>query len=182
MKKKLIIPLLIFINVFWALPGCKKDTNSSSGNNDKRSIADQIAGVFNGTGKVLPDGIFLGNYKGCVIPTGWESNFSAGTSNVNITKVSDTLITMSISGGPFSLSTYFNIPITHNGNRINFGFGYYDTNSRFLSFSRNTADVIYTPSPSCLQGMPYYSGGSILNDGNYGYYTHGRADFSGTKQ
>lgn len=173
---------LITLSCFF-FPGCSKKASKGDNNgNTNASAADKISGTFNGTGKILPDNVSLGTYKGCVTPPGWESNFITGTSVVTISKTNDSTITLSLNGSPFPSYTYSNIKVEEVGTRINFGFGYYDSNSRFLSISRNNASSVFTGNPACLQGMPYYSGWSVLNDGNYAYSTHGRIDFSGTKQ
>jgi hypothetical protein len=174
-----VVSLLFFICLSCSKNASKDDDNNG---NTTNSAADKISGAFNGTGKKLPDNVFLGNYKGCVTPPGWESNFITGPSVVNISRINDTTITLSLNGSPFPSYTYSNIPVAESGTRINFGFGYYDTNAKFLSISRNNANSVFTGSPACLQGMPYYSGWSVLNDGNYAYTTHGRIDFSGTRQ
>ncbi|MGN6401167.1 MAG: hypothetical protein ACTHMD_11980 [Flavisolibacter sp.] len=176
----------IFLRVLFPLllAGCSKNASKDDAGtgNSHTTPADKISGVFNGTGKKLPDNVSLGTYKGCVTPPGWENNFITGPSVVTISKSSDSTVTLSLTGSPFPAYTYSDVKVEENGTRISFGFGYYETSTRLLTISRNNAISVFTGSPACLQGMPYYSGWSVLNDGNYAYTTHGRIDFSGTKQ
>jgi hypothetical protein len=175
---------------FWLLIGascicgiCSKDVQKPNSQSQDTSVAGQIAGTYIGLGKNLPDNIYLGKFNGCVIPPNWESNFKTGQAIAKIIKVSDNTVNVSLSGGPFTyVHTNSDVTVIQSGANINLPFGNYNANTGFLSVSINNAQMIYTPSPSCLQGMPYYSGGSILNDGVYQYYTHARLEFSGTKQ
>ena len=148
--------------------------------NSPKSIADDIAGLYSGTGVYMPNGISLGNYSGCVTPSGWESNLKTGASFVNISKVNDSIVNITFSGGPFSNNTFSNIKIKKNGTRINIGSGYSDVSSKFLSISFSNDSYIITN--ACLQGLPNYWGWSVLGDGKYSYQTHGHCDFTGTKQ
>lgn len=159
-----------------------KSGNSSNTSSGDKSPAGLISGTYTGEGKVLPDNVFLGNYYGCVTPTGWENNFSKGQSTVVISKLTDSTIMISMSSSSFNNISRSGYKVINSNNVIDFGSGEFDINSGFLSFSINTANFIFVGSPACTQGMPYYSGWSVLGDGNYGYTTHGRADFTGNKQ
>lgn len=166
-----------------SLTNCK--TNNDVVINNTKSIADNIAGLYSGTGKNMPNGILLGTYKGCVTPSGWESNLKTGASFVNISKVNDSIVNITFSGGPFSNDIYSNFKVKQNGNLISFtskySSVYFDVNSKFLSISMTTGS--YTITNSCLQGLPYYVGEQDFIDlSTYIYITVGHIDFSGTKQ
>ena len=60
-------------------------------------------------------------------------------------------------------------------------FGTYNYNSGYFVFSGETNDTSYITTNACLQGLPYYSGSSGLNNGVYTYSTLGHIDFTGTK-
>ena len=175
------IILIIIISLF----SCSKNdpVNNSDEDNDSNnnSPAAIIAGTFSGSGQVLPDNIALGNYKGCVEPQGWKSNFVTGQAQITISKLTDSAISLVMNGGPFKHNSYSDIRVSEKNGKIEFGFGFYDISSKFLSISRNTAPSVFTGSPACLQGMPYYSGWDVLLNGNYVYTTHGRAEFTGYK-
>lgn len=177
------------LSAFWIaslfiLVSCEKSSNdpTQNSNNDKNSSsAVEISGLFSGTGTVMPNGIALGTYSGCITPQGWESNMLKGASFVDITSATDSTINITLSGGPFSLTKYTNIKVVKAAGSISFSFGHYDVNTRFLSLSILTGSYVNTG--SCLQGLPYYYGGAlVLSPGNYFYQTIGHIDFTGTKQ
>lgn len=183
MKSTLLKFTFLFIATSCICGMCSKDDQKPDSPPEDTSVAGQIAGTYTGLGKNLPDNIYLGKFNGCVVPPNWESNFITGQAIAKIIKVTDNTVNVSLSGGPFTyVHTNSGVAVTQIGTNINLPFGNYNTSTGFLSVSINNAQVIFTPSPSCLQGMPYYSGGSILNDGVYQYYTHARLDFTGTKQ
>lgn len=174
--------ILIIITILFS---CSKNdaVNSSDGdrNPNDNSPAAIIAGTFSGSGQVLPDNISLGNYKGCIEPPGWKNNFITGQAQVTISKSTDSSVSFVMNGGPFKSNHYSDVRVSEKNGKIEFGFGSYDINSKLLYISRNTAPSVFTGSPACLQGMPYYSGWDVLLDGNYVYTTHGRVEFTGSK-
>lgn len=145
------------------------------------SPADKISRTYSGVGKKMPNRVSLGSYSGCITPTNWESNFVTGTSTVVVTKVDDNNISIKIYGGAIETEIYSPVPVTENNGIIDFIFGTYNYNSGYFSFSRGTSDSYYISTNACLQGLPYYSGYSGLNNGVYFYATIGHIDFTGTK-
>lgn len=180
--KRSLISLLLYCLVI-ILSHCEKASTTNHENDDpKTSPADKVSGTFKGTGMALPDNINLGTYKGCVEPPAWRNNFLIGSAEVIISKQNDSTISFTISGVPFSVRSYSNIHIKENNGVIDLGVGNYVEDTKYLNLSLNTAPGVFTGSPACLQGMPYYSGWSPLNDNNFVYFTHGRNDFTGYKQ
>jgi hypothetical protein len=147
-----------------------------------KSPTDKISGTYTGIGKKMPNGVYLGNFSGCVTPPNWESNFVTGSSIVTVTKVDDYAVNMKISGGAITTETYSNVAVTENNGNISFLFGNYNILSGSFIFSARTNDAGYITTNACLQGLPYYSGWSALINGVYGYSTIGHIDFAGTKQ
>lgn len=170
---------------------CENDDDDivpSNENGQELSAADKISGLFKGTGKYMPNGIWLGNSNGCVLPTGWEGHFRTGESFANVVKLSDSTVRITLSDGPFSQIVYSSIKVKNNGNSVDFDWGLrqnigsYDVNSKFLTLSSYTNNSSYVSTNACLTGLPYLAGWSLFNDNNYGFQTIDHADFSGIKQ
>lgn len=180
MKRSLSSLFIAFVSLCCICANCRKEDVVGDTNSQDKSPAGKIAGVFSGTGKKMPNGIFLGNYQGCVTPAGWDNNFITGNATARITKVDDNTINLTLTGGPFTNNTYSNIPVTESGGSIVWGSSYYDENSKLLNISYFNGS--YISSNACLQGLPYYYGWSALSNGTYGYQTIGHLDFTGKKQ
>lgn len=174
--------LVTFFTCILMLSSCGKDRKDNIKQGSEKSSAEIISGTFTGTAKVYPDQVSLGSFKGCVIPPGWEAYFVTGRGRVLITKLTDSTISLSLLGGPLPTLTYKGIKVEKQMNQILFYPGYYDITSKSLFISLSTANSIFTGSPACLKGMPYYSGWDVQLNGTYSYTTHGRADFEGVKQ
>jgi hypothetical protein len=179
MKNITLITTIIIIS----FSGCSKKDSKDDNNSGNISAADKISGTFNGSGKYMPDKINLGLVKGCNLPVNWESNFKTGAATVNIAKITDSTVKISLTG-IFPQIIYTGVKVKTNGNTVEFGSGYYDTNSKFLTLSTFTPGYSYISAGAgaCLIGLPYLSGWSPLLDNNYSFQTIGHADFSGTKQ
>jgi hypothetical protein len=186
---KITLCIVIF---YWFGYSCSSDDtlspeidpiNNSLPNNAPNiaSLADKISGTYSGIGKKMPNRVSLGSYTGCVTPPNWESNFVSGTSTVVVTKIDDINVNIKIFGGAITTEIYSPIALTESNSVIDFVFGTYNYNSGYFSFSRGTSDSSYITTNACLQGLPYYSGSSGLNDGVYTYSTIGHIDFTGTK-
>lgn len=177
---KIILSTFV-IGLFLFLSCTKGDNlNLTDDNTTKQSVADQISGIFYGTGKKMPQGIDLGLFKGCVTPTGWENNFVTGNSSVVVSKVNDNLVNLSFTASLNGV-IYNNIKVVKNGNILNFGIGSYDINSKFLTISAMTGS--YLSSYACLQGLPYFYGVQTIGTPSiYAYSTIGHIDFTGTKR
>ncbi len=179
MKKTLSVCLILCTTVsLFNLFGCSKSSDLSS---KMTTPADKISGPFSGSGKRMQQGLLLGAYTGCITPPGCEANLITGSGNATITKVTDSTINITLSGGPFTNNAFSRVPITENAGTITFAFGSYDENSKFLSISANTGTYLSTG--ACLTGLPYYSGWPSFTSVNvYTYQTIGHTDFTGTKQ
>lgn len=180
-KSKLIHLAGLLLSLTCVCGMCSKEDQPNIDPGKDTSPAGKMAGTFNGMGKKMPGGIFLGNFNGCVTPPGWENNFQVGSSSATIAKLTDTTIAISLSGGVLSSTTYSNIRVTENGTMIDFLIGNYDSYTNLLLLSVKDGGS-YITTNACLQGLPYYSGWSALSNGIYGYTTLGHIDFSGTKQ
>lgn len=147
--------------------------------------ADKIAGMFSGTGKYLPGDISLGNTFACVAPPmDYQLKYQSGAATVNITKLTDSTITITLLTGPFPQDKYTSLIVKENGNVISLGsLGYYDTDTRALSFSGTAPNFNYSYLKNCKTGLPYYYSTSAVPDPNQvAHFTIKRYEFGGVKQ
>ena len=177
----LIIPCTVFLQA-----GCHK-TITGIPAPVNLSVADKIAGLYSGTGKYLPGGINLGNTLVCVAPPAdYQSKYQSAPATVNITKLTDSSVTITLLTGPFPKDTYTALTVKESGNLIMFGsLGSYDNNTKALSFSGVAPNFSYSYIKACQIGLPYYySSGVILypNPDQIAHYTIKRYEFGGTKQ
>ncbi|MFT4094356.1 MAG: hypothetical protein QM640_12020 [Niabella sp.] len=177
-----LIAIALFAIICSSCSKAFDNDDANQNNNTNISAAAAIAGTYTGTGKWMPDNIHLGIYSGCVAPDGWDSNFKTGTATVNVTKITDSTVTITLAG-PYPTTSYSPVTVKAGNAQITFSTGYYDTNSKFLTLSARTGRSRgYITSNACLSGLPYYSGWSALINNQYDYYTIDHVDFSGTKQ
>lgn len=175
---------LITIVFLLFLLSCKKnsaDPKNNNGGGNNLSIAEKIAGSYTGIGKYLPGNINLGNTIVCIAPTlDYNSLYLDGAATINISKITDSTVKISLLSGPFPLETYDNILLKAVGNNIEFNdslsvisrtlgvlarieknTGFFDPATNNISFSRVAPNFPISYSISCYSGLPYYTSSSV---------------------
>ena len=156
------------------------------------SAAEKVVGLFKGSGSYLPGGLSLGNTVVCTTPAkDYRTLFETGNATINILKLTDSTVTINLTSGPFPQDSYSPVKLTENGSAIIFSLGnlfsagFFDTNTKAISFSARAPNFSYTFLRNCQNGMPYYSSTSVIlfpNPDQIGHFTIKRYEFGGTKQ
>ena len=186
MKKICASPFIcVLVAALFIFPGCTTRDRLIMPN---VSAADKMAGLFNGTGKYLPGGINLGSTLACQsAPMDYQAKYQSGASSVNITKLTDSTVTISFLSGPYPVDKYSPVLIRESGNMISFGnLGFYDSNTGVLLVSGIAPNFSYSNIRACQVGIPFYN--SLMAPSQYprpdlvSYFTIKRYEFNGVKQ
>jgi len=183
--KKSIASWGIVFTAMLLFAGCTKTSKPGSpsdpDNPADTSPAGMMAGLFTGQGQYMPQGINLGSYKGCSAPAGWQDNLKKGNASVQVTKVDDNTIKISLKTGPFPGYVFDKVAVQKSGNTVSFASGAYDVDSKLLVMSSRTSKTSYLTTSACLVGLPYVAGWDALGTGSYNFQTIDHVDFQGTK-
>jgi len=194
--KNLLIRLKAIVLFACMLASCKNGNEPGPSPNNKTanaaaSIADMISGSFSGTGKKTSNEITnISSTSGCLVnPPGIDNYISTGSAQLQITKVSDSTIDITFTGGPFTLPETHERRITKSGNLITVvGLPEeeltYDTSTKQITAGMDSGDYFDNVilGAACTQGLPFYYGEQVFGGTQINYLTLAYAQFSGAKQ
>jgi hypothetical protein len=118
-------------------------------------------------------------------PLDYQSKYQSKQSTVNITKLTDTTVTISFLTGPYPVDKYTPVTVKEVGDMISFGsLGFYDTNTQVLLVSGVAPNFGYSTLRACQAGIPFYTAVIVSPPPGtdlIGYFTIKRYEFSGSK-